>query len=571
MTETLASIALMYAAMMVALGSPGLITTKAVLVVITGALLVVAAPLIASPIICLATILLIAMPLQLKRMSLAMLVARRTRPSLLLSRTCFLCHPDRFGRAQLDFAKALALTWRQGSSYEAIEAFARVARQASSPETIALAALFHQRRLQEQLDQFVDEVVWSRHKSARATMFRFYALSTVGRVDELIDDWRRCCDRPESRSTSAFQLDAKIQVLAAAGRVDALERVLESASGQFPPDLRDLLLTRAAIAAGTAGPSVCSVLARLARSDDRDVASEAMRLAVRPPVLVSLSIEQQVSLDAAAMMPDARSDRLVTPVTLWLMTFCLGGFAMQLLTGGAIGSRLLQGAGLVPPLVLTGEWWRLATALFLHNGWVHLLIDLAMLAVIGTAAERRFGGCRMLIIFGVAGIGAMGGLVTLYAEGAIANYGIVGASGAVMGLCGAMLGSALISRRRGSAGAPNGGVWILLILLQFALDWPESRISFADHALGAAIGLLLGTVFSGAGAAPVKRPAPSIAPARGRMTRARAGLALATFLIAATASIALPLQRARALHPEAQPSQGSRVLETARAVALDLS
>lgn len=81
---------------------------------------------------------------------------------------------------------------------------------------------------------------------------------------------------------------------------------------------------------------------------------------------------------------------------------------------------------------LAGEWWRIATANFLHANFIHLLFNGLGLLSIGALAEWPLGKARTLTILLVSGVAAMG-------AGILANYEeAVGASGIVAGLVGAI-------------------------------------------------------------------------------------------------------------------------------------
>ncbi|MBS1199967.1 MAG: Rhomboid-like protein [Proteobacteria bacterium] len=86
------------------------------------------------------------------------------------------------------------------------------------------------------------------------------------------------------------------------------------------------------------------------------------------------------------------------------------------------------------PLTVTGEWWRLATAPFLHFGPVHLLFNAWALWSIGTLVERLFGRARFGAIYAAAGLA---GSLASIAWNPLVNS--AGASGAVFGIIGAQL------------------------------------------------------------------------------------------------------------------------------------
>ena len=84
------------------------------------------------------------------------------------------------------------------------------------------------------------------------------------------------------------------------------------------------------------------------------------------------------------------------------------------------------------PALRAGQLWRHATAVFLHIGLLHLGFNLVALAQIGPAIEDTFGRARMLFLFLLTGIL---GFAACQALGMVAIS--AGASGAIMGLCGA--------------------------------------------------------------------------------------------------------------------------------------
>jgi len=60
------------------------------------------------------------------------------------------------------------------------------------------------------------------------------------------------------------------------------------------------------------------------------------------------------------------------------------------------------------PEVMHGEVWRLATPLFLHFGWIHLIFNMMWLKDLGSAIERVFG--RTTLLLQVFGIGILSNL-----------------------------------------------------------------------------------------------------------------------------------------------------------------
>lgn len=135
-----------------------------------------------------------------------------------------------------------------------------------------------------------------------------------------------------------------------------------------------------------------------------------------------------------------------TPITAGLILLNLLAFVLTF----AAGAELFASTGTVQiawganfgPYTTDGEWWRLGTSLFLHFGLIHLLVNLLALGAFGPLAERLFGKLTFLLIYLAAGL--VGGLAGLAVH---PDVNSAGASGAIMGVIGALLAVALRGRR----------------------------------------------------------------------------------------------------------------------------
>ena len=103
---------------------------------------------------------------------------------------------------------------------------------------------------------------------------------------------------------------------------------------------------------------------------------------------------------------------------------------------GDTGTLLRFGA--VEPLhVWAGEYWRVATCMFLHIGWMHLLWNTYASVGWSTTIERVVGKRRFVLVYLLSGIG--GGCASVIG-GLIFDPRIsAGASGAMFGIIGATL------------------------------------------------------------------------------------------------------------------------------------
>ena len=134
-------------------------------------------------------------------------------------------------------------------------------------------------------------------------------------------------------------------------------------------------------------------------------------------------------------------------VTWGLVAINLLVFALLAVSGQGVmqvpSELLIRAGGNYAPLVQKGEVWRLATALFLHGGLLHVGLNMLALYQAGQVVERLFGRIGFTFIYLLAGL--LGNVASLWwKQGPVS----VGASGAIFGVYGALL--AYLSVQRGS-------------------------------------------------------------------------------------------------------------------------
>jgi membrane associated rhomboid family serine protease len=131
--------------------------------------------------------------------------------------------------------------------------------------------------------------------------------------------------------------------------------------------------------------------------------------------------------------------------------------------------------------VAQGEWWRLATSMFLHASILHIGFNMYVLWVIGQSVEQYLGSARYIALYVVSGLaGGAGALVQ-----APPFVPIVGASGAIFGILGAMLilEWQLTGRLAGQAMA--------LIVINLVLSFVIPGVSWGGHIGGLIGGILI--------------------------------------------------------------------------------
>ncbi|HZR36829.1 MAG TPA: rhomboid family intramembrane serine protease [Nevskia sp.] len=170
---------------------------------------------------------------------------------------------------------------------------------------------------------------------------------------------------------------------------------------------------------------------------------------------------------------------------------------------------------------MDGQWWRLITAMFLHFGLLHLLLNMWALAVSGRFTERLYGGPLYLLIYLTSGL--CGNLASVLWN---SHVNSAGASGAIFGVYGALL--AFFMRKDTRVPAPivkqqrSSGFLFIIINLMYSLG--QHGIDNAAHAGGLLSGLLLGFVL----ARPLESPQRSAALSR----HTGLGVGLAVVLLA---------------------------------------
>jgi rhomboid protease GluP len=193
-----------------------------------------------------------------------------------------------------------------------------------------------------------------------------------------------------------------------------------------------------------------------------------------------------------------------TPVTtliliLNLLLFGVSLFATNQASGGGpnlfsgVSSRVLYQLGARQSIaILGGEWWRLVMPIFLHGGLLHIGMNSLFLVDIGPQVERIYGSARYLFIYVVTGICSFLAS-TAWNLWIYRGFGVgIGASGALAGLIGVMLGMAT---GRGGSYAREiraqmirmAGYLVLMAILPIGID-------NAAHFGGFATGFLMGKI-----------------------------------------------------------------------------
>ena len=213
----------------------------------------------------------------------------------------------------------------------------------------------------------------------------------------------------------------------------------------------------------------------------------------------------------------------VTPVmaavcTIVYLLMCVGGADWI----SPETSDLLRWGGNYWLYTTAGEWWRLATAGFLHIGLIHLAMNMQALLVAGSITERLYGNRLFALIYSF-------GLLASSVSSIWWSHNVVvaGASGAIFAVFGALLAFLLV--RRGSFPKQTRdqllGSAATFVLYNLIFGAISPSISNAAHVGGLVAGFTLGLF--------VNRPLEQTARARSLKRTTLLGLAVSTTVLAA--------------------------------------
>jgi len=138
------------------------------------------------------------------------------------------------------------------------------------------------------------------------------------------------------------------------------------------------------------------------------------------------------------------------------------------------------------PFVANGGWWRLVTSMFLHENLIHIGFNMVALYLIGTPVEQYLGRARYIGLYFVTGLaGSAGALLQT------PSTPVLGASGAIFGILGAML---ILEWQITGRLAGNAMTWIVInLVISFAIP----NVSWGGHLGGLIGGILVTLAYAG--------------------------------------------------------------------------
>jgi membrane associated rhomboid family serine protease len=165
--------------------------------------------------------------------------------------------------------------------------------------------------------------------------------------------------------------------------------------------------------------------------------------------------------------------------------------------GASVGLARLPSGEVVG--IATGEQWRMVTAIFLHGGILHLLMNAYALWIFGPVVERELGRARFLLIFLATGLFASAASYAFASQPVDQPVQVsVGASGAIFGVVGAFVSYNYRLRELAVAAARLRGL-VPFLILNVILTFSFPLIDWRAHVGGFAGGRVAGVVAEGWG------------------------------------------------------------------------
>ncbi len=326
---------------------------------------------------------------------------------------------------------------------------------------------------------------------------RVQALLALGRIDEadaLAGAMRARFERgPQGPIGYRSMMLAELRVDAERGNVRKVRETLREPLVGVPPDELYGLIARAAERAGdrAAATRIYQEAARAAPEGRRERYArrlEAWGESVPPPLR-------------------GRRRARATPILAGVLALAYLGQALFDMTVGAfvVGNVPMQASSLVaafglglPGFPFADAWWRYLSYAFVHGGIVHIGFNLWVLYDLGRVFEARRGWGDLLAAFALGT--AMGAYLTSVAQAGDTLL-LVGASGGVLGVAGALLADVLRSREAHDRALTRSLLqWMALITL---LSVAIPNVSLWGHVGGVIGGMLWG--FARQGLPPGRR------------------------------------------------------------------
>lgn len=171
------------------------------------------------------------------------------------------------------------------------------------------------------------------------------------------------------------------------------------------------------------------------------------------------------------------------PIVTFFIVINIGVFIVTLLP--IIGGKLFMWGIGNNFMISSGEYWRLVSPMFLHNGIIHLLMNMFSLFIFGPELEKVAGKARFITIYMLSGI--FGNIASFFFMDW--NYQHAGASGAIFGIFGAF--GALVYYTK-HVMPQLKQIVVPIIIISVVMTFVGNNINVTSHITGLVVGFLIG-------------------------------------------------------------------------------
>lgn len=142
--------------------------------------------------------------------------------------------------------------------------------------------------------------------------------------------------------------------------------------------------------------------------------------------------------------------------------------------------------------VLDGQWYRIFTSMFLHDGISHLVGNMIMLFFLGNIVEKELGHIKYFVLYFISGTAGAAASLWMQSVSIMQGemiWGSIGASGAIFGMLGGLLW--ILVRNRGKLEGMTFPRVLFLVCYSLYGGLTSANVDNAAHFGGLVIGFLI--------------------------------------------------------------------------------
>lgn len=423
--------------------------------------------------------------------------------ALIVSKSILLLHPAGFMKSNVGITRALMLT-HDGDIEAARQLLKKYQNFNNISHRLAYAVFLSRTGKFEELIEWINKLIGEANVDRHPELLPRYidALGATGQIKKMLDFYTNIRAKMSKQYLVDILASLRLYIFAFTGQTQLLEEML---AGKFSALSTPQKTYWRAIALQGAGQheEAHQQLTSLLTCNSYSIRLRAQLRLDSPPQFLPQSLQPQLAefiQHESQLLKEEK--KYINPLgnpsykkraymTYALIMIILIVFQLQLHYGGSQDAFSLVRLGVMIKVQgQTIEWWRLIPSMFMHIDFVHLLLNLVALFLTGPFVERSMGAFRFLVIYFVSGLIAMF-LATLLTP---APYLIIlGASGCIMGLLGAM--AYLLYRGYKKEKSKIAGKSLKQIILIFSsqviFDILVPGVSMVAHLSGFVIGIIL--------------------------------------------------------------------------------